>query len=257
MESAIYRGRVRHRRQHPVNNTFQYKLFMMYLDLEELPTVFHGHPLWSVDRFNLACLLRRDHLGGRGTPLEEAVRDLVKERTGLRPSGPIRLLTHLRYFGHCFNPVSFYFCYDRSGSRLETIVAEINNIPWKEQHCYVLGDRENEGKDPWKRYRFPKAFHVSPFMDMEIDYDWRFRAPDQRIQVHMINYEHGKVLFDATLSLERTPITGRSLTTVLARYPIMTLKVVAAIYWQALKLKLKKTPFFPHPDKIEGPLEKV
>jgi DUF1365 family protein len=257
MESAIYEGTVRHRRYSPVKNAFQYGLFMMYLDLGELGHVFQRHPFWSAGRFNLACFLRRDHMHGREGKLDEAVRGLVEERTGNRPEGPIRILTHLRYFGHCFNPVSFYYCFDPSGARVETVVAEINNTPWKEQHCYVLDGTLDEGKDDWKRFRFPKSFHVSPFMGMEIDYDWRFRDPGERVQVHMINCEKGNTLFDATLSLERTPISRWNLTRVLAQYPVMTVKVVAAIYWQALKLKRKKAPFFPHPKKIKGQLEKV
>lgn len=257
MQSAIYEGRIRHRRHHPVENAFEYELFMVYLDLDELDTVFRGNPLWSVDRWNAACFLRRDHLGGGDAPLAPAIRELVEERTGTRPTGPIRLLTHLRYFGHCFNPVSFYYCFDPSGSHVETVVAEINNTPWGEQHCYVLGENDNEGEGDWKRHRFSKSFHVSPFMGMDIDYDWRFSKPDQRLQVHMINFEKDRALFDATLSLERKAVTPWKLTSVLARYPLMTLKVVAAIYWQAWKLKRKKTPFFPHPEKLNGQMEKV
>ncbi|MBP8912193.1 MAG: DUF1365 domain-containing protein, partial [Phycisphaerae bacterium] len=138
MHSAIYEGTVRHRRFAPVRNEFVYRLFMMYLDLGELDEVFRGHWLWSTRRLNLACLRRKDHLGDPTISIDEAVRLLVAERTGVRPNGPIRLLTHLRYFGHCFNPVSFFYCYDSNDQRVETIVAEITNTPWHERHCYVL-----------------------------------------------------------------------------------------------------------------------
>jgi DUF1365 family protein len=255
MKSAIYEGLIRHRRMKPRSNEFEYRMFMMFLDLDERPQVFQKNPLWSLERFNLACFRRSDYMGPADLPLDEAVRRKVFERTGVRPEGPIRMLTHLRYFGHCFNPATFYYCYDPSGTRVEAIAAEINNTPWKERHTYVLREGENEGA--WKRFRFGKEFHVSPFMGMDIDYDWNFRDPDERIGVHMTNFENGEKLFDATLNLERVPITGWSLTRVLLRFPAMTVKVVAAIHWQALKLWWKRTPFHPHPAKAGLPLENL
>ncbi|MRR58659.1 MAG: DUF1365 family protein, partial [Deltaproteobacteria bacterium] len=110
--SFIYTGRVEHRRYAPVGNVFSYRLFMLYLDLAELEEIFTERWLWSVERANIASFLRRDHLGDPDIPLDEAVRGLVEARTASRPAGPIRILTHLRYFGHCFNPVSFYYCFD-------------------------------------------------------------------------------------------------------------------------------------------------
>jgi DUF1365 family protein len=250
MISCIYEGRVRHRRFRPVSNVFSYKLFMMYLDLSELDRVFQGRALWSVDTVNLAYFRRRDHLGNPRVPLDLAVRDLIADRLGERPAGPIRLLTHLRYFGHCFNPVSFYYCYDRSGHQVETIVAEIHNTPWGEEHCYVLGEADNEHAiRGWRQYRFSKIFHVSPFMDMGMHYDWRFREPADTIRVHFNSYDGSEKLFDATLSLERRPMNSNNLKRVLLAYPPMTLKVVAMIYWQALRLTWKGVPVYTHPSK--------
>lgn len=249
MHSAIYEGTVRHRRFAPVENEFTYALFMMYLDLAELADVFRGRLFWSTDRFNVAYLRRRDHVGEPSVSLDEAVRRLVTERTGTRPSGSIRLLTHLRYFGHCFNPASFFYCFDRAGAKVETIVTEITNTPWHERYCYVLPETMNEHAGPWKRYRFPKAFHVSPFIDMDVDYDWRFREPGERIQVHMEDYVEDGKLFDATLSLRRRPITGGNLARVLVRYPLMTVQVLAKIHWQALRLWRIGAPFYDHPKK--------
>jgi len=249
MHSAIYEGSVRHRRFAPVGNQFTYRLFMMYLDLGELSDVFRGRLLWSTSRFNLAYLRRKDHLGDPAVSIDEAVRLLVAERTGNRPTGPIRLLTHLRYLGHCFNPASFFYCYDSAGEKVETIVAEVTNTPWHERHCYVLPETMNEHRHPWKRYRFPKIFHVSPFIGMNVDYDWRFLEPGQRIQVHMEDYIEGDKLFDATLSLRRRGITGARLLHVMARYPLMTVQVVTRIHWQALRLWYKGAPFHVHPKK--------
>ena len=247
MNSALYVGSVRHRRIGPPANEFRYSLFQVYLDLDELDTVFRGRWLWSAKWPNVAWFRRADHLGDPAQPLAAAVRDLVENETGRRPRGPIRLLTHLRYFGYVMNPVSFYYCFDAKGERVETIVAEVHNTPWGERHCYVLSEARNEGSAGKKPYRFAKAFHVSPFMSMNQTYEWRFSKPAGQLAVHMENFERGGKLFDATLTLERRPITGASLTGALAAYPLLTLKVVGAIYWQALRLWLRGAPFHAHP----------
>jgi uncharacterized protein len=250
MKSCIYEGTIRHRRFQPRPNHFQYRLFFMYLDLAELPTLFDRHPLWSYGTPNLAYFRRADHFGDPSAPIDQAVRDLVQERTGQRPAGPIRMLTHLRYFGHCFNPATFFYCYDKSDRSLETIVVEIHNTPWSEVFCYVLPIDRNEHPLPgWRRFRFAKAFHVSPFIGMDIAYDWRFQEPGDRIRVHMINYQKGAKLFDASLRLQKRPITHRALTRALWKYPLMTGKVLALIYLQAWRLLIKQTPVFTHPNK--------
>jgi DUF1365 family protein len=237
---------------------FKYRLFLMFLDLADLPNLFDVHPLWSYERFNIACFLRRDHFGNPAVPLDQAVRDLVEDRLGHRPKGPVRMLTHLRYLGHCFNPASFYYCYDSADTAVETIVVEIHNTPWGERHCYVLGAEQNEHPvKNWRRHQLAKSFHVSPFIDMDIHYDWRFREPDETLKVHMIDYQKREKLFDASLALHRQPITRAALTRVLIRYPMMTGKVVVMIYWQALRLVLKRTPFFSHPKKRESMVERV
>ena len=254
IKSAIYEGSVRHRRFRPRSNMFQYRLFFMFLDLEELPTLFDHHPLWSYQRLNVAYFRRKDHFGDPSVPMDTAVRDLVQTHLGNRPDGPIRLLTHLRYFGYCFNPASFYYCYDASDIRVETIVVEIHNTPWGERHCYVFGDNQNEHPVKyWRRYRFHKIFHVSPFIDMDIQYDWRFRVPGDIIRVHMIDMEKGTKLFDASLILKRQPISHKALTRMLLKYPLMTMKVTTMIHFQALRLLLKNTPFFTHPKKRSLP----
>jgi len=249
MKSAIFAGQVRHRRMHPAGHEFVYRLFMMYLDLAELDRVFERRWLWSAKRPALARFRREHHLGDPAVPLDTAVRELVKAQTGSRPQGPIRLLTNLSYFGYCFNPVSFYYCFDAAGEQVETIVAEVNNTPWGERHCYVLGEAMNQGKATHKRYAPAKQMHVSPFMQMDVDYDWRFSAPAQTLAVHMENSRHNQKIFDATLELERREISAASLARVLVAYPLMTLKVIVAIHWQALRLWLKKVPVYDHPAK--------
>lgn len=253
MNSAIYEGLVRHRRYSPVPHSFSYRLFMLYLDLGELPTVFQDRWFWSVDRANLASFKRVDHVGDPIIPLDESIRQLVETRTGSRPTGPIRLLTHLRYFGYVFNPVSFYYCYDESDRHVETIVAEITNTPWGERHCYVLGAKDNCAQGSRKRYHLGKVFHISPFMDMDVAYDWRFTEPTSQLAIHMDNLRNGKRFFDATMKLERREISGAALARVLVQYPLMTAKVIGAIHWQALRLWAKRVPFYAHPSKRKEP----
>jgi DUF1365 family protein len=242
MHSCLYAGSLRHRRLQPRPHAFRYPLFMAYLDLAELDEAFRGRWLWSARGPALAWFNRADYLGDPQVPLEEAVRERVWRETGARATGPIRLLTHLRMFGHCFNPVSFYYCYDARGEQVQTVLAEITNTPWNERHTYVLS--AGEGR---MRFRFGKSFHVSPFMPMALQYDWRFSAPGRRLAVHMENYDAGGKIFDATLALRRREIGAASLAGALLRFPFMGARVLAAIYWQALRLWLRRVPYHSHP----------
>jgi uncharacterized protein len=243
--SCAYEGWVRHRRYGAVEHELRYPVFMVYLDLAELDTVFAGMPLWSTRRPALARLRRTDHLGDPATPLDESVRALVAQRTGSRPAGPIRLLTNLRYVGHCFNPVSFYYCFAPDGHRVQAVVAEVTNTPWGERHAYVMQADPNQPAGGILHGRMDKEFHVSPFMGMDHTYDWRLTNPADRLTVNIDSERDGAVVFDATLSLERRPIT----TAILLRHPAMTLRVVAQIYIHALRLRLKHARYFPNPSR--------
>ena len=248
MASAIYTGHVRHRRFLPVSNAFRYRTYMLYLDLDELPQLFDGNRIWSYERFNLACFQRRYYFGEASVPLKLAVCMAAEENLGRAFGGPVRMLTHLRYFGYCYNPVTFYYLFDVDGCTLSAIVAEITNTPWGERHAYYLDVRKSQaGVAERFRWQFPKAFHVSPFMPMDVHYDWRFGVPGSQLSVHMQNIIKGEKHFDATLTLERRPLSSRWLNRVLVQYPVMTAKVVAMIHWQALRLWAKRVPFCEHP----------
>jgi DUF1365 family protein len=222
---------------------------MMYIDLDELPDVFSGRWFWSSSRPALARFRRENYLGKADEPLPVAVRNRVEEETGVRPTGPIRLLTHLSYFGYCFNPISVYYCFDEADTRVDAIVAEVTNTPWGERHSYVLSDAMNKGDDTTRNYETRKKLHVSPFMDMEMVYDWLLTEPRDNIVLRINNRQDGQLLFGATLILRRHEISSPALARILLRHPFMTLKIAAAIRWQALKLWLKGCPVCPHPDK--------
>jgi DUF1365 family protein len=245
MHSCIYEGRVDHARFTPVAHSFSYRLFMLYVDLAELPRVFEGNWLWSATRPALAWFRRADHLGDPSEPLDECVRRLVARETGRRPLGPIRLLTHARYFGYVFNPVSFYYCFAADGETVDAIVAEVRNTPWGERHCYVL----DAAGGPARHFTTAKALHVSPFMPMDVRYDWDFEMRGRRLGIGMTLTRDGQRVFAAGLDLRRRELTPRRLTYALAAYPVMTLKVIAAIYWQALKLWLRGCRTYLHPHK--------
>ncbi len=250
--SCLYEGSVRHRRTAPVAGEFRYPLFMAYLDLDELPALFERAWLWSSRRPAPAWFRRADHLGDPSRPLKDAVGELVRERTGARPRGPIRLLTHLRYFGYCFNPVSFYYCYDEPGESVRAVVAEVTNTPWGERHPYVMavGDQAERGAGAPMRARLQKRLHVSPLMGMDQLYDWRLTEPSERLSVHIESLRpDGERTFDATLSLSRREITPPALRRALVRYPLLTARITARIYARTLRLRLGGARYFPHPER--------
>jgi len=251
MESALYLGTVRHRRFAPRGHRFAYPLFMLYVDLDEVEAVGKVSRWLSTEKPALAWLRRRDYFGDPAFPWAEGVRQLVAERTGRYPGGPVRLLTNPRTLGFRMNPVSLYYCHDAAGA-LAAVVAEVTNTPWDERHLYVVesGTPATAHGDTWEA-RFPKALHVSPFFPMDLDYRWLIRPPGPRLLVHMENHREGSKVFDATLQLARHPLDARTLRRVLFRYPAMTLRIFLWIYLQAALLKLRGVPFHPHPRSLD------
>lgn len=259
LASCLYHGWVRHRRFEPVENTFTYRVFFAYLDLDELDRVFAGRWFWSTSRGAIARFRREDHFGSPNEPLSESVRNLVEHQTGSRPTGPVRVLTQLRFWGYLMNPVAFFYCFNEAGTEVESVVAEVTNTPWGERHCYVLDAATLTGTGP----NTQKEFHVSPFMEMNMEYAWRVGTPGTTLSMHIDEPRtaerqdasprpaaaNDRPPFDVTMSLERRPITTGHLAKTLIRHPFMTGKIAAAIYWQALKLWWKGVPFVPHPDR--------
>ena len=245
--SCIYEGTVRHRRVEP-EREFQHRLAFVYIDLDELPTLLDGRLVRSgpgAMRFR-----RRDYHGDPQRPLADAVRGTVERATGHRPDGPIRVLTHPRSFGHCFNPVSFYYCFEDAdaacdGSPPQAVLAEVTNTPWGERHPYVLSDAQRDRRI--LAGRFGKQLHVSPFMGMDHVYDVRASTPADTLSVHIESERGGSRAFDATLSLKRRELTVDSTRRMLATYPLATLRVLALIYAHAIRLRAAGVAVHPHP----------
>ncbi len=242
--SAIFEGTVRHRRRAPVDHAFTYDICMLYVDLDAFPAELDAHRLWSSRHAALGRFRRADHFGEGD--LADAVRDEVARQTGVRPEGPVRLLSTPRTFGHAFNPVSFYYCFDATGEHVHTVLAEVTNTPWGEVHLYVMDPAERPAGAPLTD-ELPKAFHVSPFMGMDHRYTWRLTEPGDRLAVAIASDRDGERVFDAALDLRRRPLDHRGLTRILTRYPLATVRTMVRIYGQALRLKLKGAPYFPHP----------
>jgi uncharacterized protein len=230
--SCVYEGTIRHRRHEPVQHELRYPIALLFLDLDELPDALDRHPFWSARRPALGWFRAADYLTAA------AVRDLAGTQ------GPVRLLTHARTYGHCFNPVSFYYCYE--GDRVAAVVAEVTNTPWGERHAYVM-PRTGDGRV--LEQDIEKTFHVSPFMGMDHRYHWRVIEPGDELLVHIDSLRDGRRAFDATLTLRRRELDRRMLSRMLWRYPAATLVAGARIYAHAMRLKLKGAPYFPHPGR--------
>jgi hypothetical protein len=245
--SAVYEGWIRHRRSEPVEHEFRYRICLLYLDLEELPGALDPIPLYSARRPAAARFRRDDYMGDPERPLAECARDAVEAETGRRPAGPVRMLASIRFLGHVFNPVAFYYCFD-SGGRLDAVVADVNNIPWGERHPYVLS-RENGYEGEVLTDELDKRLHVSPLMGMEQTYSFRAAEPGERLSVQITSRPRrdGEDSFDANLTMRRRPFTSAVLGRTLLRYPGMSLQVVGRIYAQALRLRLKGARAHPHP----------
>lgn len=244
MKSRLYTGNLRHRRHLPRTHAFTYRVFMPYLHLDELEQVLSLSRLWSTGIFSLARYCREDFLGDPSKPLIEEVRRRIREETGEEHRGPIYLLANLRYFGTRINPIACYYCYNEDETALEYLVAEVTNTPWNARHSYVLTGKKGVRV---LREDFDKAFHVSPFNPMAMRYSWRSNQPGERLAIHLENHTERGREFDATLALRAEPITPRALNGILWRFPFMTAKVAAAIYWEALKLFAKRIPYHPNP----------
>ena len=227
---------------------------MAYLDLDEVDTLAARTRGFGTRWFSPLRFKRADYLSPDIPDLRTAVRQRLTELCGDAPEGPIRMLGHLRCLGHCFNPVVFYYGFAADGCTLTHILAEITNTPWGQRHQYALPVRAAARHGDSLHFHFAKHFHVSPFLPMQLGYDWRFTSPAQALRIHMnVDAPQGARPFDATLVLERRNWSSTSVIGSVLRFPWQTLSVMWRIYWQALRLRIKRNPFYDHPGHSTDP----
>lgn len=245
LASALYRGRVWHKRRSPRVHAFSYRLSLLWLDLDEQAQVFGLSTLWSDHWYSPMRFRESDYLSRHRHAHESlacCARRLAREHLDLPLDGPVRLLTQVRSFGLLFNPVSFFYCYHANG-QLGAIIAEVSNTPWNERFCYLLPAQPDSAT---QSFSLDKAFHVSPFMPLSQTYRMRFSTPGQQARVLIQSQQNGQPVFDAALQLQRLPLSPAVLRREALSFPFMVIKTVTGIYWQALRLWLKRTPVFSH-----------
>jgi len=247
-EPGIYRGTLRHRRFRPHAHEFRYPVFLAMLDIDRLPETMARSAFSSYNHFNWASFEEKDHFGDPHVALRQRLEEAARTEGVSLPTGRVMLLTNLRYLGYCFNPISFFYFLDEQGN-VPVVLAEVNST-FGEHKNYWLWSGNRLGESGMQ-FSCAKEMHVSPFMPMELGYEFALTAPGKTLTAHMETVDGGAPLFDATLTLERRPWTGGELLRALLGHPAMTAKVVFAIHWEALRLWLKKVPVFTHPDRKE------
>jgi DUF1365 family protein len=244
VRSCIYRGDIYHKRFSHGEHTFRYKLDYAFIDLDEVDEVFSLSSLWSANKPNLVSFQRQDYLPGECENLRDEVIHRIELLGGGVFSGKVYLLSTLRCLGYCMNPISLFYCYEKDGQEdeLRYVLAEVHNTPWDERHLYLL-----EG--PNFKVPMAKTFHVSPFMPMDTTYHWKISDPDSSLSVAINVSLEKEPLFTASISLTRHALTGGNVTQMIGTQIRQAFRTISAIYIQAVRLWLKKVPFYDHPNK--------
>ncbi len=245
MESAIYQGKVNHQRFKPTQHKFDYDIYVMWLKLSEIDQLGTMLKRFSVGKRGWLSFHRDDYYGDSTLPLDEAIRQKMTElNDGAKLEGDVFFFGQLRSFGIYFSPVNFYFLRSCEAKRFTHMLAEVSNTPWNERHYYLVDMDTQEDTE--------KAFHVSPFNPLDMTYKWTIRQPDERFSLVMACHQKEKD-FIAGLNMKRISLDNKNLRIMLRRIPSMTIKTVVGIYWQALKLFIKRTPVYDHPNNSQEP----
>lgn len=242
MNHAICTGHVYHARRDQANHAFHYSLYMLLVDLRDPTLSDCRNPYINTKWYSPIRFKENDYLPGENESLEKRVHTKLHELGAEQPVSKILLLTQARCLGLYFSPVNFYFCYPKNDDNCRYLLAEVSNTPWNERHYYLV---DLQGSQVNK-----KSFHVSPFMQMKMDYHWRIQPPtnnNQNIRIHIENHAEDKGnIFEATLLLKQQAMTRQLARRTVWQHPVMTLKIVSSIYYQALRLFLKRVQFVPY-----------
>lgn len=238
-QSGIYTGNVFHRRSVPKVHEFNYQIYLFWLKLKELDTLADSVSGFSQNKsgFSIVNFKREDYLGDPNTDLESAILEKINSLSEEKISGDIYMLGQVRTFGLYFSPVNFYYVRDTTG-HFTHMLAEVSNTPWNKRHYYLVNLDSQEDCD--------KAFHVSPFNPMDMQYKWQIQQPANELKLHLSCYKQTKH-FEAAINMHKTPLTSSTLRRSMLSIPSMTIKTVVGIYWQAIKLFLKRVPIYTHP----------
>ncbi|MBR0699182.1 DUF1365 domain-containing protein [Bradyrhizobium diazoefficiens] len=240
--AALYWGKVMHARWRPVQHRFTYRVMSLLIDLDRLGEADRQSRLFGVNRAAPFSFHERDHGDGSGAGLSEHARQLAADHSIDLSGGRVLLLCYPRVFGYVFNPLSVYFCYGASGN-VALMIYEVRNT-FGEMHSYILPVQQDSA-GPAIRQSQAKAFYVSPFMEMETYYRFSVSPPRQDVKVRILQSGAQGAMFAAAFCGRRRALTSRSLLAALFGLPFLTLKVIAAIHWEAMRLWLKGVPYVP------------
>ena len=244
--SSIYECTVMHSRNKITVNKFYYKYFMFYLDLDELDRLSENLSLFSRNRFNIFNFRDKDHIVFEKPDVRKNIMKYLKTN-GVNEVGTIKLLTNVATFGYNFNPVSFYFCFDKENNPL-CVVPEVGNTFKELKPFFLDADNYSDGKFS---ARMQKNFYVSPFISHDVFFDFQLSVPDENLNIKIDDYRGDEKIFITHLAGNRKPLTDKNLLKYALKYPFVTLKVIGAIHWQAVKLIYKRVPYFRKNEFLE------